>query len=86
MGFISKIIKAWQDAKQKTVEAKLSTEAVEMANKLARETKRRQYVLRINNKYYVFNKSQIKTLKRRGILREDLDFMMLDKVAYYITH
>ena len=86
MNFIKRIITAWRNANKKTKDAHLSSEAVKQADKLARETKRRQYVLKINDKYYVFNKSQIKTLKKRGILREDLDFLMLDKVAYYITH
>lgn len=86
MKFLKGIIAAYKRAKLKTTDAKRSSEAVEEANRLRKETGRKHYVLKLGQYYLVFNKTQINNLRKKGILRKDLDFLMLDKVAYFIAH
>lgn len=74
MGLISGFIDSYRASK-----------AITKAKRLKEETRRKHYVLKLGKKYYCFQKSQINTLKKKGALRPDLDFMMLDKVAYFIT-
>lgn len=67
------------------IDSNRSARAIIKADKLKRETKRRQYVLKLDKQYLVFNRSQINTLKRKGLLSKNLDFVMLDRIAYYKT-
>jgi hypothetical protein len=55
------------------------------ANRLASLDDRTYHVLKIQSKYYVFNKKDIKTLKAKKVLTKDLDFLALDKVSVYKT-
>ena len=86
MKFLKGIIAAYKRAKLKTTVNKRSADAVKEAKRLRQETGRKHYVLKIDEHFLVFNKSQINNLKKKGKLRKDLDFLMLDKVAYFIAH
>lgn len=60
--------------------------AKKRADYLHKHLNRRYWVVQIDKKMFVLSRENIDRLKREGVLRSDLDFIKLNKIALYTTN